>query len=295
MTLRQIGLLCLSNFFLLFLLTSTVTAYPDKPVQIITPVQAASGTDIIARHLAEALKNKYNQTFIVVNKPGASTTLGSRHFIDNTKSDGHTIFFAAQSAISSLTSAENIKFKEFDSKIMLIAVVNETPQVLLVNPEKYKSLQDLKNASNVKFALISNGGLGQISSEMLRPDGIPISYKGNPDALLGLLRKEVDFFSAPINGAIGQIESGKLLVLGRFTSDVTGFKNWTGVFVKKDTPKEIVESLKKTIEEIKLDKNFLNKEPSNIILPNLSFTELSLFLSDEYKRYEKAHATLQSR
>lgn len=280
---------------LTILFSTTVQAYPDKPVQIVTPVQAGSGTDIVARILAEHLKTKYNQTFIVVNKPGASTTLGSRHFIDNTKPDGYTLFFAAQSVISSLTTAENLSFKEFNDKLLLLAVINETPQVLLVNPSRYKTLEELQKTENVKYALISNGGLGQISSEMIKPNSIPIMYKGNLDAVLALMRDEIDFFSSPINGAIGQIESGKLLILKTLTSEMTGFKNWTGVFVKRDTPKEIINSLKEAIEIIKINNFFSKITKTNIILPNMSFDELKRFIETEYERYEKFHVNLQSR
>src|SRR5437764_14654344 len=94
----------------LLLLTAATPAnadYPDRPVRIIVPVAAGGGVDVMARMLAQKLSERWNQQFVVENRPGAAGIIGSKAVIGSAP-DGYTLLYTP-------------------SSLSLTVVVNKTP------------------------------------------------------------------------------------------------------------------------------------------------------------------------
>jgi tripartite-type tricarboxylate transporter receptor subunit TctC len=66
--------------------------YPDRPVRIVVPVAAGGGVDVMARMLARKLSERWNQQFVVENRPGAAGIIGSKAVISSPP-DGHTLLY----------------------------------------------------------------------------------------------------------------------------------------------------------------------------------------------------------
>ena len=73
--------------------------YPNRPVKLVVPFAAGSGSDIFARLMAEDLRHAFNQSFIVENKPGASAQIGAE-FVAKAPPDGYTLFVATNTSHS---------------------------------------------------------------------------------------------------------------------------------------------------------------------------------------------------
>ena len=83
-----------------FLILSTQTAWaqkwPEKPVRIVTPFAPGGGTDVFARILAQRLSEVFAQQFIVENRPGAGSTIGTEH-VARSAPDGYTYLMTSAS------------------------------------------------------------------------------------------------------------------------------------------------------------------------------------------------------
>src|SRR5262249_26097186 len=70
--------------------------FPDRPVRIIVPVAAGGGVDVMARMLAQKLSERWNQQFVVENRPGAAGIIGSKAVIGSAP-DGYTLLYTPSS------------------------------------------------------------------------------------------------------------------------------------------------------------------------------------------------------
>src|SRR5688572_15063000 len=115
-------------------------AYPSRAVNLIVPFPAGGRTDLIGRFLAQGMHQALNGTVVVVNKPGASSVLGSQE-VSKAPPDGHTLgFFSTSFVVAQYTVATPINPKDYD----LLAIVNVDPAALAVQESApWKSLKDL--------------------------------------------------------------------------------------------------------------------------------------------------------
>jgi tripartite-type tricarboxylate transporter receptor subunit TctC len=106
--------LCLSAFMCLMpltTLTAQVKAYPDRPVDLVVPLPPGSIMDTAARFFAEDLGKQLGAKVIVINKPGASLTVGT-DFVARSKKDGYTVAYTASSGViySRVTNPETVSY-----------------------------------------------------------------------------------------------------------------------------------------------------------------------------------------
>ncbi len=76
--------------FALAMPAAALADYPEKPVTVVVPNKAGGGLDVVVRIMTEKLSEEMGQPFVVVNKPGAGTSIGSRD-VNAAKADGYTI------------------------------------------------------------------------------------------------------------------------------------------------------------------------------------------------------------
>src|SRR5262249_27000439 len=114
--------------------------YPTKPVTMIVPFPAGGRTDVIGRLVAQHLAKELGKSIAVVNKPGASSVLGSME-VAQSKPDGYTVGFFSTSAVTSqYTVPTPMSLKDFE----LVAIVNSDPAAIAVQASApWKSLKQV--------------------------------------------------------------------------------------------------------------------------------------------------------
>jgi len=179
--------------------------YPSKPVRVIVPYAPGGALDSVARLFSLRMAARLGATFVVKNKPGANTIIGSEAAA-KAQADGHTIFFAG--APLALNTALGIKesydvLKDF-APVMLIS---STPVIITVNPATpYRTLADIVAASKadpkgLSFATAGTGSMPHLVGEALRLQSganlTHVGYKGSSAALQDAIGGAVPLFSSP--------------------------------------------------------------------------------------------------
>ena len=106
-------------------------AYPSRPVRLIVPNAAAGANDIIARLIGQWLSERLGQPFVIENRPGAGTNLGTEAAV-RAAPDGYTLLIATTAGAINATLYEKLNFN-FISDLAPVAGITRVPNVMLVN------------------------------------------------------------------------------------------------------------------------------------------------------------------
>jgi tripartite-type tricarboxylate transporter receptor subunit TctC len=202
---------------------SAFAAWPDKPVTMVVPFPPGGSTDTIARVIGQKLSEKFNQTFVIDNKAGATGTIGAA-YVKRAPADGYTLFVSSLGpfviAPHLIKGVQYDALKDFDP----ITVLVQAPNVLVVpaaSPDK--NLADLlahlkRTPGKVSFASSGNGSSDHLSAELFwqqtHTQGLHVPYKGGGPAINDLLGGQVDAAFVNINSIIQHIRAGKVRALG---------------------------------------------------------------------------------
>lgn len=201
---------------------SKIESWPTKAITIINGWNPGDGTDLACRAYAQALQNVTGKPVVVVNKPGASGSVGTLYASQQQK-DGYSILFSAETpGTFQVMGISNVAFEAFDG----ISMMCEDTKVIVVSKDsKYKTIDDLlseikANPGLVKLAYSSAGASGHIQGLILQALGYETSmtpFGGGIKGITAVLGGQVDFTFA--NGAtiMGYVESGDLIPLAVYT------------------------------------------------------------------------------
>jgi tripartite-type tricarboxylate transporter receptor subunit TctC len=237
--------------------------YPTKRVAFVSGVTPGSASDTMARILAEKLQQKWGQTVIVENKLGAGGLVGAK-YVAQSEPDGHLIMmYASAFTVSPLLNPEVMKTNELQP----VATVATIPTVLVVQPEKYKTITDFVGAAKAKPGQLvcADAGVGSathMAFERFRfsagiPEVVNVHTKGVGEALTEVVSGRADCYFALVFQAKKMVDSGKIIALATSspkrsalmpeiaTLEEQGFKNasynfWVGALVAAKTPRDIV-------------------------------------------------------
>lgn len=247
-----------------FSVVAQASDYPNKPIELIVPVAAGGGTDLVGRAFAESAK-KYlpQQPMIVVNKPGASGAIGTAELI-NAKPDGYKIGII----ICEITIIPNMGITKYTAAdLKPIARLNADPSAITVRADApWQSIEefmaDARKRSNPMA--IANAGAGSIwhmaAAAFAEKTGIQVNhvpFLGAAPAVVALLGGHVDAITVSPGEVAQHVAAGKLRTLAVMSDQRVGgmFEKvptlkergvdlsvgvWRGLAVPKTTPPEIV-------------------------------------------------------
>lgn len=246
--------------------------YPDHTIRIVVPFPPGGITDVAGRLLADKLGQKFGQSFIVDNRPGAGSIIGS-DIVAKAPGDGYTILMGSIANAIIPVLYNKVPYDLHKDLTPLCQVVS-VPNFLVVGASSpYKSVKDLVEAAKASpgkltFASTGVGASPHLTGEMFKSmtgiNVVHIPYKGSGPAQLDLMANRVNYMFD--NGALGQVKGGKLRALatsaGKRTdvtpdlptvaeSGVPGFDitSWYGLWIPKSTPEPIVAQLRSAIAE----------------------------------------------
>jgi tripartite-type tricarboxylate transporter receptor subunit TctC len=246
-------------------------AYPTRPVRWIVPAPPGGGLDIVARLMGQWLSERLRQPFVIENRPGAGTNIGTEVVV-RAPPDGYTLLFVSTPNAMNATLYEKLNFN-FIRDIAPVAGVLRGPYALVVNPSvPTKSVPEFityakANPRKVNMASSGTGAGPHIAGELFKMmagvDLVHVSYRGVAPALSDLIGGQVQVMFSTMPGAIEYIATGKLRALAVTTAMraealpdiptvgefVTGYEasSWYGIGAPRNTPAEIIDRLNKEI------------------------------------------------
>ena len=242
--------------------------YPAKPIRIIVPQSAGGSTDLVARPLAKVLGETMGTSFVVENRPGAGSIIGS-DAVAKAPPDGYTLLMVAASFSINPSIYQKLPFDAV-ADFSPVTQVSAFPNILVVQSSSpIKTVQEFLTtvrAQPGKFNYGSSGiGTGtHLSMEMMKYmaklDMVHVPYKGGAPAVNALLGGQVQMNLATISTALPHVKSGALRALAvstgqRWPSTLdlptlaeAGLKgydyaSWVGMFAPAKTPASIVNRL----------------------------------------------------
>ena len=195
--------------------------WPAKPVTMVVGYPPGSGIDNVARFLAEGLRERTGQPWIVENKPGAVGNLAAQA-VARAAPDGYTVLFTPNSSHG--INPHMFKKPGFDpiKDFQPVTTILTLGFVLVVNPQTVPvntvaELTAYIKARPGKLAFASGNATGRVTAEWYRQitgiDAVHVPYKGVPQAITDLLGGQVHFMFADATLGIPTARSGKLRAL----------------------------------------------------------------------------------
>lgn len=258
---------------LVFAPSLAAAAWPDKPVKVIVPGGAGSGTDIAARLVADSLSRAFGQPFVVDNKAGANGMIGTEAAA-RSPNDGYTLLFtyaAAQVVNQSLFAKVPYDgAKDFAA----IAQVGAGGNLLVVptdlpvnNLQEFIAYVKSKPANSLMYGSWGNGSGGHLSMEALKQQaGLAIQhvpYKNSAASNTDLIGGRIQVAFTSMASGLPLVQGGKMkaiAVSGPYhvpqlpnvkTMSEQGVKfdlvAWYGLFAPAGTPAAIVDALNKEV------------------------------------------------
>jgi tripartite-type tricarboxylate transporter receptor subunit TctC len=270
---RAILSIMLASAFILGVPPSTMAQdYPNRIIRLIVPFPPGGPTDVIARIVANSTSPLLGQTIVVENRPGgAAGTVGTRVVV-SADPDGYALLL---SIVGSLTIAPALYKLDYDplKDLAPIAIVEQSPEVLTVNPAMPNSLTEFiayakSNPGKINLASPGVGTLPHLLGALLQlVSNIKLNhvpYRGAAPAITDLLAGQVQVMFNNPSVVAEHLESGKLRALG-VTSDTRfaqlpnvstfieqGYSRlsateWLGLLAPAGTPEPIVQKLNSAV------------------------------------------------
>jgi len=288
-------------------------AYPTRPVRVIVPFAPAGTTDIAARLMGQWLSERLGQPFVIENRPGASTTIGTEAVV-RAPPDGYALLLVTTSSAINTTLFESKLNYNFLHDIVPIAGIFRVPNVMVVHPSvPAKTVPEFiayAKANPGKINVESPGAgtsshlAGELFKLMTGLNMVHIQYRGNGPALIDLLAGQVQVGFDTMPASIEYIRAGKLRALAVSTITrsgalpelptvaefVPGYESsgWFGFGAPSKTPAEIVDKLNQEINAGLADPKLRAQltDLGGIILSG-SQVDFSALITDETEKWGK--------
>ena len=264
-----------ASFLLSIALPCLAQTYPSKPVKIIVPFAAGGPADNYARFIALRLQDEFKIPFIVDDKPGAGSIIGT-DFVAKSAPDGYTLLMMSntQTVNESLVDSKPFNLmKDF----VAVAPINYSDLVLVIHPSlQFKNVGELiqyakANPNALTFASSGTGTpyhfAGELFNSMAGVKILHVPYKGSSGARTDVIGGQVNMMFDAVTTMSEYIKSNQVKAMGTSglsrspilpgvptiaESGVPKFETsiWLGLMAPAGTPKEIVDTLNKAIVKI---------------------------------------------
>jgi len=245
--------------------------YPTRPVRIIVPVGTAGGTDISARLIGQWLSERLGQSFVIENRPGGGTNIGTEAVI-RAPADGYTLLVCGAANAINATLYDKLSFV-FIRDIAPVAPIVRFATVLAVNLSvPAKTVPEFiayakANPGKINMASVGTGSTPHVTGELFKMmagvNMVHVPYRSAGAALTDLISGQVHVYFGTTASSIEHIKAGKIRALGVTTTAraealpdiptvgefLPGYEAsfWFGLGVPKATPAEIVNKLNKEV------------------------------------------------
>ena len=195
---------------------ATAQPYPNKPIRVIVPFAAGSGTDVMTRVLMEDVHKGLGATIVIDNKPGANGSVAAET-VSKAAPDGYTLLLGTSSAHSAnpwlYKKLNYAPIKDFTP----IARTTNFPFILVVNANAPAAnvadfLKGVRTSS--KNTMGYGNATGQVAGAHLmnvaKFSAVAVPYRSTPPALVDLVGGQFDFMFVDLASSQGLVKDGKV-------------------------------------------------------------------------------------
>jgi tripartite-type tricarboxylate transporter receptor subunit TctC len=192
--------------------------YPSKPVRVIVPLVPGGNLDLVARTVSQKLSENLNQQFVVENRPGASSLVGTQ-FVAKQPADGYTLLVIANTFTAVPAVIANPGYdavKDFTG----VTLTCKVAQVLVVNPRlPVKNLKELialakARPGELTYGSSGNGSTGHFAAELFNQKTglkmLHVPYKGNAQSLTDIMAGQIMMMYDQVSTSAPLVAAGKL-------------------------------------------------------------------------------------
>ena len=250
------------------ILPAAAQTFPSHGIQIVVPVAAGGGTDLLARNLGQKVGELLGQSVVVDNKLGAGGNIGVE-YVTRAKPDGYTLLVSPGTIATNVAVYRKLPY-DLTKDLQAITLIGQTASVLVVHPSlKVNSVKEFVDYVRSHPGELNYGSAGTGSPQHLHAEffnqlaGLKtthIPYKGQSQAMTDLLGGQLQYMFSPLQNALPNIQQGRLRVLAVATAQRNkalpnaqtlvelGYKdvdlsNWFAVYAPAGTPKAVVQKL----------------------------------------------------
>ena len=287
--------------------------YPNRPVRLIVPFAAGGSADVYARFLAQRLQEAMGQSFIVDNRPGAGSIIGT-DAVAKSPADGYTLLVMSNTHTvneSLLPTKPFALMRDFAP----VAPINASELVLVARSGlPIGNVKELIAAAKAKpggltYASSGNGTpyhmAGELFKAMAGVDILHIPYKGSSGARTDVLGGQVDLMFDAVPTMSEHIKAGKVKALGTTgltrsavlpdlptiaESAVPGYEAtiWLGLMAPKATPPLIVAKLNAEVQRIVSNPDIAKAWKAQGATPmTMSVAEFTRYLNDDIVKWAR--------
>jgi tripartite-type tricarboxylate transporter receptor subunit TctC len=244
--------------------------YPARPTDLIVPFAAGGGTDLLARLVSDGLARRLGQPFVVVNRPGANTNLGTLS-VARSKADGATLLMASIGLAANPSLYTKLGFDPL-ADLAPVTLLANSPTVLVVPPAfPANSLAEFIAVARARPGALNYGSYGAGSGPHLATEMfmgmtgirmVHVPYGGGGPAALGAMTDQVQALFSSVLPVLGMIRGGTLKAIAiasehrsallpgvpTFAESGTDYRTgtWFGLLAPAQTPSAIVDTLHRT-------------------------------------------------
>ncbi|HEX6635235.1 MAG TPA: tripartite tricarboxylate transporter substrate binding protein, partial [Usitatibacter sp.] len=249
--------------------------YPTRPVKIVVPFAAGGPADVYARVLAQKLEGVMGQPFVVEDRPGGGSIVGTQA-VQQAEPDGYTLLMMSNTHTVNETLIPKKPF-QLMRDFVPVAPVNYSDLVMVVHPSvPAKTLKEFialakSRPGELNYASSGPGTpyhmAGELFKAMAGVNIVHIPYKGSSGARTDILGGQVQMMFDAITTMAPNVEAGKVRALGTSgkvrskvlpnvptisEAGVPGYEAviWLGIMAPKGTPKPIVDKLNAEIRKV---------------------------------------------
>ena len=290
--------------------------YPAKPIRIVVPYPAGGGIDVLSRLIGARLAQRFNQSVVIENKPGAGTIVAAES-VARAAPDGHTLMVTTDATISInphlYTKLPYDPVKDF-APITQLVFLNQLLVAHAALPvSNLKELIAYAKAQPGKLNYASYGigsqphlAMGIFKSQS-GTDIVHVPYKGIPQAVPAAIAGEVQLTFSGAASTQAHIKAGRLKALAiggaarlSLMPEVPTFAEqgfgdvpanaWFGLFAPAGTPREVIATLHTEVTGILKEPEFLQKEIAAKGYELVASTpeEFAVFLAADTRRNAQA-------
>jgi len=252
---------------------ATAQSWPTRPVSIIVGFPAGAGIDLFARLLAEGLRERTGQSFIVENRPGAGSNLAALA-VARAAPDGYTMLYAANALSANVHLFRNAGYDPVRDFTPVTTFLENGWMLLAYSGLPVSNVAELSSylkSRPGKLAYGTSGASGLIAAELYRFmagfDALNVPYKGVPPAVNDLIAGRTVFMFADISTGLSLARGGKAKGLAvtnsrrialapeipsMAESGLPGYEivSWQAVLLPVGAPREVVNRLAELINAV---------------------------------------------